>query len=173
MSEELVLIARVRKAHGLKGEVEIEPFVWDETRFEKLRRIYVRARDGSISEQTVQAVHYVHKGIHLTLKDFPDRTAAERLRGAEILIPVSERPKLPEGRAYYDEVIGLNVVDDETGEVLGRVRNILDLPASDVYVLDLNGKEHLLTNAGEEIRSLDLKKKELRVKLLEPYSASE
>ena len=48
---------------------------------------------------------------------------------------------------------------------------MLDMPASDVFVLDLSGQEHLLTNSGTEIRSLDLKKRELRVALLEPYAS--
>ncbi|MFI5202043.1 MAG: ribosome maturation factor RimM [Candidatus Kapaibacterium sp.] len=171
MKEDLVLIARIGKAHGLKGELEIQPFVWDEARFEKLGRIFVKAKDGKISEQSIESVRYVHKGILLKIKGFDDRTAAEALRGSEILIPESERPKLPNGRAYYDEVIGLTVVDDESGQSIGHVTNVLDMPASDVFVLDLNGEEHMITNSGDEIRAIDLKKKELRVKLLKPYSA--
>ena len=169
MSEELVLIARIRKVHGLKGELEIEPFTWDESRFKKLGRVFLRRSDGKISEQEIETAHYVHKGIRLKFRGIDDRTAAESLRGAEILIPENERVKLPKGRAYYDEIIGLPVVDDDTGDPLGTVTNVLDMPASDVFVLDLNGREHLLTNTGDEIRKLDLKKKELRVKLLENY----
>ncbi len=172
MKEDLILIARIGKAHGLKGELEIQPFVWDETRFEKLSRIFVKAKDGKISEQEVQSARYVHKGILLKIKGFEDRTAAEFLRGAEILIPESERPKLPEGRAYYGDLIGMSVVDDSSGAVLGRVTNVLDMPAGDVFVLDLSGAEHLVTNAGDEIRAMDLKKKELRVTLLEPYQSA-
>ncbi len=171
MSDELVLIARIRKVHGLKGELAIEPFVWDEKRFEKLGRVIIRYKDGKLTEAEVQSVHYVHKGILLKLEGFDDRTQAETLRGAELLIPEHERPKLPKGRAYFDEIIGLSVVDDESGKQLGTVTNILAMPASDVFVLELGGAEHLLTSAGEEIRSLDLEKRELRVTLLEPYSA--
>jgi 16S rRNA processing protein RimM len=169
LNQDLVLIARIGKAHGLKGELEIQPFVWDESRFEKLGRVFVKAKDGTISEQHVQSVHYVHKGILLKMKGFDDRTAAETLRGGEILIPESERPKLPQGRAYYDEIIGLSVVDDTSGAMLGRVINVLDMPAGDVFVLELHGTEHMVTNAGEEVRAIDLTKKELRVTLLEPY----
>lgn len=169
MKEDLVLIARIGKAHGLNGELEIEPFTWDVSRFEKLDHIYVKSKDNKISDQSVESVRYVHKGILLKIVGFEDRTAAESLRGAEILIPESERPKLPDGRAYYDEIIGMSVVDDTSGAVLGRVSNVLDMPAGDVFVLDLNGMEHLVSNAGEEIRAIDLNKKELRVTLLEPY----
>lgn len=171
MNESLVLIARFRKPHGLKGQIGIESFTWDDSRFERLGRIFVKLKDGTISEHVIQSVQYVHKGILLKIQGIDDRTAVESLRGAEILIPESERPKLPEGRAYYDEVIGMSVVDDTSGATLGRVTNVLDMPAGDVFVLDLNGTEHLVSNAGEEIRAIDLDKKELRVTLLEPYRA--
>ncbi|HET6401103.1 MAG TPA: ribosome maturation factor RimM, partial [Candidatus Kapabacteria bacterium] len=111
MRDDLILIARFRKPHGLKGEIGIELFTWDDRRFEHLHTILIKSKDGQITEQEVQAVRYIHKGILLKIKGFDDLTAVESLRGAEIFIPESERPKLPEGRAYYDEVIGMAVVD--------------------------------------------------------------
>ena len=169
-SGDLVLIARIGKPHGLQGEVEIESLSWDANRFDKLRRILVKSKDGTISEQFIESVRYVHKGILLKLDGIDDRTAAESLRGGEIFIPESERPTLPQGRAYYDQIIGMNVVDDDSGSMIGTVKNVLDMPAGDVFVLDLNGTEHLVTNGGEEIRAIDVAKHELRVKLLEAYN---
>jgi 16S rRNA processing protein RimM len=171
--DDLILIARFRKPHGLKGEIGIESFSWDDRRFDLLPKILIKSNDGNIAEQEVEGVRYVHKGILLKIKGYDDLTAVESLRGAEIFIPESERPKLPEGRAYYDEIIGMAVVDDRSGAALGRVINVLDMPAGDVFVLDLNGTEHLVTNAGEEVRVIDLVKKELRVTLLEPYRGAE
>ena len=95
--DDLVLIARVRKIYGLKGEVEIQPFTWNEQRFKNLGVVSIRSKDGKLSTIEVQAVHYVHKGIRLKFKGFDDRDAAETLSGAEILIPESERAKLPNG----------------------------------------------------------------------------
>jgi len=127
---------------------------------------------GEIAERTISSVRLLPTGILLKLEGVDDRDVAETLRNAEILIPESERPKLPKGRAYYDEIIGMKVVDDETGSAIGLVKNVLDMPAGDVFVLDLNGVEHLVTNAGEEVRKIDLSKNELRVKLLETYGIS-
>jgi len=166
---DLVLIGRIRKAHGLKGEVELVPLTWNENRFSKLARFFLRLKSGEIVERHVQTIHEVHKGLLLKIKEVEDRTEAETLNGAEILIPETERLKLPKGRAYYDEVIGMAVIDDESGTQIGTVKNVVDMPSADIFVLDLNGTEHMVTNAGEEVRALDVKKKELRVRLLEPY----
>lgn len=172
MNEELILIARIGKPHGIRGDVTIQSFSHDDRRFQKLKRVLLRMSSGEIAERTISSVRLLPTGILLKLEGVDDRDVAETLRNAEILIPESERPKLPKGRAYYDEIIGMKVVDDETGSAIGLVKNVLDMPAGDVFVLDLNGVEHLVTNAGEEVRKIDLSKNELRVKLLETYGIS-
>jgi 16S rRNA processing protein RimM len=172
VNEEQVLIARIGKPHGIRGEVSIQSFSNDDTRFKKLKRVILRMPSGELAERSVTSVRLLPTGILLTFEGVEDRDAAETLRNAEILIPESERPKLPKGRAYYDEIIGMSVIDDETGSVIGIVKNVLDMPAGDVFVLDLNGTEHLVTNAGEEVRKIDVAKKELRVTLLETYGSS-
>ena len=167
--QDLVLIARVRKVHGLKGELELETFTWDESRFSRLSSVLVRKNDETIAPMEIASARGTLKGVLLRLKGIEDRTAAEGLRGAEFLIPAEEREAAPEGSAYYDEIIGMTVVDDDSGEAIGTVKNVMDMPASDVFVLDLNGVERLVSNFGEEVKSFDTTKKELRVKLLEEY----
>ena len=168
MAEDLVLIARVRRVHGLKGELELGTFTWDESRFDRLSTVLVRKNDRT-REMQIASSRGTLKGVLIRLKGIDDRTAAEDLRGAELLIPAEERSPAPEGSAYYDELIGMTVIDDATSEVIGRVKNVLDMPASDVLVLDLKGQERLVSNKGEEVISFDTTKKELRVKLLEEY----
>lgn len=169
MNEELVLIARVRKPHGIKGEVSVQSFTFDETRFKKLKRVFLRNPKGEISGRILKSVRILPAGTLFTFEGIDDRNSAELLRDSDILIPESERSKLPKGRFYYDEIIGIDVIDDATGNRLGTIKNVLDMPGADIFVLDLNGAEHLLTNRGEEIKKIDLAKKEIRVTLLETY----
>jgi 16S rRNA processing protein RimM len=172
VNEELVLIARIGKPHGIRGDVTIQSFSNNDRRFQKLKRVLLRMPSGEMTERSIMTVRLLPTGILLKFEGVDDRDAAEFLRNFEILIPESERPKLPKGRAYYDEIIGMTVIDDETGAKIGLVKNVLDMPAGDVFVLDLNGTEHLVTNAGEEVRKIDILKNELRVKLLETYGTS-
>jgi len=172
MSEDFVLIAHVRKPRGLKGDVFIKTYTFDDKRFLKLKKVLVRLANGDMSERTIQSAQILPNGVTIKIQGVDDCNAAELLRSAELLIPESERPKLPKGRAYYDQIIGMNVVDDDTGSSIGSVKNVLDMPAGDVFVLDLNGVEHLVTNAGEEVRSIDVEKKEIRVRLLEAYKGA-
>lgn len=164
-----VLIGRIKKAHALKGEVSVEPTGDNPARFKKLSRVFLRDKAGDIREIKVLQVRAANGQPLLLLEGITDKDAADQLKNQEILIPESERPKLPKGRAYYDEIEGMDVIDDTTGDAIGKVTEVLDMPAGEVFVIDMNGAERLVSNAGEEVVSIDVKKKEVRVRLLEEY----
>ena len=168
--EELVLVARIRRPHGVKGELLLESFTSSDDRFKSLDRLFLRPPVGEIIEVHVDHYRPSHLGVLLTLKEITDRTQAEKLNGSELLIPISERPQLPKGKVYVDEMVGMDVVDDASGVKLGRVTNVLEMPAGNIVSFEkVIGGEHLMTMASPEIIKIDPAKKELRVALLEEY----
>ena len=170
MEEEQILIAIIRRAHGLKGEVLAESYTFDKTRFKKLKGVTLRFQKKDDLHYNVSGARVVPQGVLLTFEEVKDRNAAEELKGAEVYIPISERLPLGDDRAYYDEITGMKVVDNETKEVLGEVKEVMEMPNGDLYILRMNdGSEKLVTSAGEEIIKLDKKNREVRVKLLEEY----
>ncbi len=172
MTEDYVLIGTILKPHGVAGEVAIKTFTHDDERFLDLERVLVRNRKGEVEPRTVESARLTARGVLLKLAGCDDMDAADLLRNHELVIPESERPPLPNGRAYFDQVIGMTVVDDETGEAIGSVRDVMEMPAGDVFVLDLKGAEHLVTNAGGEVRKIDTTTRQMRVTLLAEYGAS-
>lgn len=170
MEEEQILIAIIRRAHGLKGEVLAESYTFDKTRFSKLKGVKLKFQKKGDLHYTISGSRIVPQGVLLMFEEVKDRTAAESLRGAEIYIPISERLPLADDRAYYDEMEGMKVVDNESNEELGIVKEVMPMPAGDMFVIRLNdGSEKLVTSAGEEIIEMDKKKREVRVKLLANY----
>jgi 16S rRNA processing protein RimM len=170
MEEEQILLAIIRRAHGLKGEVLAESYTFDKTRFKKLKEVTLKFQKGGDLHYTISGSRVVPQGVLLTFKEITDRTEAEKIRGAELYIPISERLPLGEDRAYYDELAGMSVVDNESGEELGTVKEVMEMPNGDMYVIRLkDGSEKLVTSAGEEIIRLDKKKREVRVRLLADY----
>jgi 16S rRNA processing protein RimM len=170
MEEEQILIAIIKRAHGIKGEVLAAPQTFDVSRFTKLKMVTLKLLKGDSLTLTISGSRIVHQGILLSFKEITDRNESEKLRGAELYIPISERLPLPKGKIYYDEIEGMKVVDDENGEELGSVKEIREMPNGDMYVLRLtDGSEKLVTSAGNEIRKVDKKKREVRVRLLADY----
>jgi 16S rRNA processing protein RimM len=168
--EEQILIAIIKRAHGIKGEVLAEPHTFDITRFNKLKNVTLKIEEGKQQLVTISNLRIVPQGILFSFKEITTRNESERLRGAEMYIPISERLPLPKGKIYYDEIEGMKVIDNESGEELGSVKEIREIPNADIYVLRLNdGSEKLVTSAGNEIIKVDKKKREVRVKLLADY----
>ena len=170
MEEEQILIGIIRRAHGLKGEVLVHPYTFDTTRFSKLGKVHLKFIKGKDLYYTVTSARVVHGGVLVTFAEASDRTAVELLRGAELYIPISERLPLPENRAYYDEIAGMRVIDNESNLEIGVVKEVMEMPTGDLYILTLtDGTEKLVTSAGNEIIKMDKKHREVRVSILENY----
>ena len=153
---DLVLVGRVVKPQGRKGEVKVLPISDREDRFPKLERAFVPAPDGGAREVRVEGC-WPHKGhFVLKLEGVDSITQAEALRDAELRIPESELETLPPGSYYYHQLSGLRVVDEQ-GKALGAVEALMETGA-ETRVLVVRGPEGetLLPFALEFVRSVDL-----------------
>jgi 16S rRNA processing protein RimM len=153
---DLVLVGRVLKPQGRKGEVKVQPVSDREDRFPKLERAFVPAPGGGSREVKVEGC-WAHKG-HFVLKlaGVDSITQAETLRDAELRIPESELETLPPGSYYYHQLTGLRVVDQQGGE-LGVVETLMETGA-ETRVLVVRGAagETLLPFALDFVKAVDL-----------------
>lgn len=128
-------VARVGKAHGLRGEVALDLRTDDpEVRLAVGERLETRpATAGPLTVGTVR----VHQGRWLVgFEGVRDRTAAEALRGVELVVEVDASDE--EDAWYPHELVGLRA-EDLDGQVLGRIDGLEHLPAHDVLVLRETG----------------------------------
>lgn len=95
------------------------------------------------------------------------RDDAERLRGAELLLPANEMPPLPDGRYYRFQIEGLAVRTND-GRHLGVIEEIMETGVNDVYVVRPDhGPEILVPAIPDVIVSVDLAKGEMVIEPLE------
>jgi 16S rRNA processing protein RimM len=87
------------------------------------------------------------------LDGVPDRDAAEAIRGWLVQVPESEAWKLPRGRYYWHQIVGLRVVSTE-GEEIGTVAEILETGANDVYVVKGEGGERLIPAVKQIVKKI-------------------
>ncbi|MFI2569012.1 ribosome maturation factor RimM [Cellulosimicrobium funkei] len=124
-------VARVGKAHGLRGEVALDLRTDDpEERLAVGERLETRPADaGPLTVATVR----VHQGRWLVgFEGVRDRTGAEALRGVELVVEAEASDE--EDAWYPHELAGLRA-EGTDGRVLGRIEGIEHLPAHDVLVL--------------------------------------
>ncbi len=132
-----VLVGIVGRAHGVRGEVAVEPRT-DEPflRFAPGATLRVEGGDRSL----VVDASRDHSGrLLVRFREVADRTVAETLRGTRLVVDVdpSQRPDEPE--EFYDrQLIGLRVVD-AAGTEVGRITGVAHLPSQDLLEIDAAG----------------------------------
>jgi 16S rRNA processing protein RimM len=85
-----------------------------------------------------------------------DRTAAEALRGRSLVVPRTMLPELPDGEYWPHELIGCEVVT-EAGRSLGRVTDVIENPANDLWATtDDAGVETLIPAIRDVVVDVDV-----------------
>ena len=134
-----VVVGRIGKAHGLRGDVTInvrtdEP----ERRFAAGSVLVVEAPSGSanpLRSVTVASSRWHSSTLLVRFEEIPDRTAAEAARGILLhaSIPADESPEDPD--EFYDhQLVGLTAYDLD-GVVLGEVTGLVHGGAQDLLTI--------------------------------------
>jgi 16S rRNA processing protein RimM len=141
------VVAQVLAPHGLGGELKCRIVTdFPKQRFKRGNTVLVGAE-----AHIIQAARVQGQVVLLKLADVADRTTAEALRGQDVQIRPEDAVALPKGQFYWHQVIGLEVEEAATSAVLGRVSDILETGANDVYVVTTSGGKELLVPAIKEV----------------------
>lgn len=159
-------IGKVVGVHGMKGYLRVFPFDEGSDLFEPGNLLMLKLPDGKMQTVTIEDVQ-VHKHIfRMAVAGVDDRTGAEALVGADILINRSELPEPEEGKWYWCDLIGLAVyAADET--YLGRIENLFETGSNDVLVVKNNDAEILIPVIESVICSVDFEAQKMIVNLPE------
>lgn len=139
-------VARLLKAHGLKGAIKLELYTDDpDGRFVPGATFTLQVPESSPwhgKSVTVREFRWMNSHAVLFLEGVDDRTTAEEL--VKAILWVEADPAAPaEDDAWYDhQLVGLDVVRD--GEVIGRVTRVDHLPAHDLLVVAAGDREVLV-----------------------------
>ena len=101
------------------------------------------------------------KTIVAQLKNINDREQAQPMIGIDLYIEKSQLPKLSEGEHYWEDLIGLEVVNQQQ-VVLGKVSNLVDTGANNVLVVN-GDKEHWVPYIEPFLISVDIDKQQILV----------
>lgn len=148
-----VVVGKITRAHGVKGEVGILPLSVTPDRFAPGSRLALD--DGGRRWVTVRASRPHHQRLLVAFEETPDRTAAEALQGEYLFVPVEALPPLPEGEYWPHQLLGCEVRTRE-GRSLGTLRDVIHSPANDVWVAQGPEGETLVPALKDVVISVDL-----------------
>lgn len=160
MDEPTVVVGRITKAHGLRGEVAVQVFSDNPDRFADGAGVFLE--DGR--ELRILASRWTGSRLLVVFDGIEDRTTAERLRGRSLVVPRSMLPDLPEGEYWPHQVIGCRVVT-ESGRSLGIVTDVIENPANDLWsAVDDEGAETLIPAIHDVVVEVDVAAGRIRVR---------
>ena len=159
-------IGQIVNTFGIKGFVKVNPFVDDVSRFNDLKKVYLK-RNKELKELEVEDVKY-HKNMVLVKFKGIDRVEeAEALRNSYLEVDRENAIELQEGEYFIADLLGLNVVTEE-GKTLGKLDDIFNTGSNDIYVVKAeDGKQLLLPAISEVIKKINLNENKIVVHLLE------
>lgn len=170
-TDSLLLIGRVWRAHGVRGEIKVVPETDDPARFEDLQAVYVGSSPASARVRQVENVRLqpTKRGtvIIMKLEGIDSREQVDALRRADVFAREADLPALADDEFFIHDLIGLHVVTDE-GEPVGIVEEVMTVPAQEILVVSRKGKEAVLIPAvGEFVVEMDLDERRIVVRPIE------
>lgn len=157
-------IGKILNAHGVRGELKVEPLTDNPERYKILEQVYLEDRKKNYTLYDVEFVRF-HKGnVLVKLAGIDDMDAAKLVKNQHLAINKSDRIPLEEGAYYIDDLIGLQVFEDD--RPIGVLKDVLQPGANDVYVLDSSIYPDLYIPALKSVvLSVDLENNRMDVKL--------
>jgi 16S rRNA processing protein RimM len=150
-------MGQVAGAYGVRGWIRV--VVDDPEDLRQQPRWWVGGVERAVEEAKPHSGALVAK-----LEGIDDRTQAQALNGAAVELPRSLLPALEAGRYYWDDLVGLEVVN-ESGVVLGRVKTLFSNGAHDVMALEGPAGEsgRLLPWVPSVVQAVDLERGRIEV----------
>ena len=159
-------LGQIVNVKGLKGEVKVNSFTDDNTKFERIPKVFLKRKE-TLTEYEIEKVGYHKNQVIIKFKNVDTVEEAETLRNSYIVVDREIFGELPEGVYYIADLIGLDVFT-ESNEYLGKVDDIFSTGSNDVYVVnDELGKQKLLPGIDEVIKQIDLESGKIIVNLIE------
>ena len=159
-----LVIGYLRRSHGVRGEIILDIHTDFPERIKSGRKVLIGEKYQPLTFDTVRP----HAdGLLVSFRGVDTPEEAGKFRNQWVYVKATEVPPLPDGMHYQYELIDLDVVD-ENGNPLGKLVEILETGANDVYVVRNDaGKEILLPAIPSVILILDMDQHSLRVHLLD------
>ena len=163
--EPMLRVGVITSTHGVRGEVKVFPTTDDAKRFKTLKKVILDGREPL--ELSIEQVKFFKNMVILKFKGYDNINDVETWRQRDLLITRDQAVELKEDEYFITDLIGLTVVNEEEA-VLGRVKDVLETGANDVYVVELTGGKELLLPAIKDcILNVDLEGGRMKVHVLD------
>lgn len=163
MLEQYLEVGKVTSSHGVMGEVRVQPWADSPEFLCQFKTLYV---DKAHIPYNVERARPHKNMVIVKFEGVTDVPGALSLRNAVLYIDRKD-VKLPEGSFFLADLMNLEVRDAQSGQVLGKIADVLTLPANNVYVVRGGEREILVPAVPQFVAETNIEGGYLRVNMLE------
>jgi 16S rRNA processing protein RimM len=139
----------------LAGALRVRPDNPNGDAFAQVDLVYLEIGDSVVEYRLRTASRAGRSSMKMVLEGISDADAAEKLRGAEVLIAKADLPRVQPGEFYYYQVVGCEVMTT-AGRRLGMVEEVFSNGANDVLVVRDGNTEVLVPVITDVVKTIDL-----------------
>ena len=151
---------RIVNTHGVRGEVKIQPWADSPDFLLDFDSLYIDGKPLRVLSARV------HKGcVIAALEGIGDVNEAMRYKGKTVYID-REDAQLPPGGYFIQDILGARVVTED-GQEIGLLKEVLDLPGNDVYVVQTPQREVLIPVVSQFVLRTDAQEGVITVRMME------
>ena len=164
--EDCLRVGTFVNTHGVRGEIKVYPHTDDVNRFSDLEYVYMDTKEG-LYKCEISTVRYFKNMAIVKFRGIDNINEIEKYKGSDLYVTREQAVPLAENEYFICDIIGAEVVSDE-GVTIGRVKDVLQTGANDVYVVGMeSGEEILIPVIPQCVLEIDFEKKIVHVHLLD------
>lgn len=161
----LLNVAKISGTHHLKGAVKVISHM-DDIKLLVENKVMIEIPGGSKKILTVKhAAPLVGNKAVLEFQEITNKIDAAALAGSMVLI---KRDLIGIGEDEYliSDLIGMDVVE-VSGEILGKITDVFETPAHEIYVVNEGSDEIMIPGVDEFIKNIDFDNRKITVELID------
>ena len=161
--EDLIVVAHIAKARGLRGEIVADLLTDFPDRFENLKTLIGISSSGVKRSLQIEEQWFHANRLVLKFAGFDSVDEAKELAGYDLAVPAEERVELPSNSFYEWELIGCRV-ETSGGKQIGEVTEIMRTGGVEILkVVDETGRDRMIPMASDIVTEIDKEKRLIRI----------
>lgn len=164
--EDTLQVGIITSPHGVRGEVKVYPTTDDVRRFKRLKEVILDTGKERINLE-IESVKFFKNLVILKFKGIDNINDVERYRQKSLYVTRKNAVRLSRDEYFIADLIGLSV-QNENGDNIGTMKDVMETGANDVYVIGMNdGRELLLPAIKQCVLEVDVEAGYIKVHILD------
>lgn len=154
MKKEYLECGKVCSSHGVRGIMKVEPWCDSPKVLAMQKRVFLSEGEDKFTEHRVLSASVSGNLVLLGIEGIDSREAASAMKNVTLYLHRSDIP-VKRGQMLLQDMIGLPVVDFDTGRAYGTVKDITDAPRSKIYTVETPSGDVLFPAVPEFVKEID------------------